>query len=150
MKDEGINIGIVQKFDTSDRRMRGVFYGFRKMFWKYLAKLGVQFYDPCCPEASAALVIGSTETRTGAGAISTNVHDTLIVSTGANAMTLAAGREGQFKFIRMKTDAGDATVTVTNGQGFTTLTFNDAGDFVYLHYIDAKWHIVTNSGVTAA
>lgn len=54
MKDFGINIGIVQQFDTSDRRKKGVFYGFRKMFWTYLRKLNVAFYDPCCDDASGS------------------------------------------------------------------------------------------------
>ena len=52
MKDEGIDKGLVQKFDTSDRMGKGHYYGFRKMFWKYLNKLNVGFYDPCCPESS--------------------------------------------------------------------------------------------------
>lgn len=50
----------------------------------------------------------------------------------------------------MKTDWGDGTLTVTNLQGGTTITFNDAGDFVYLFYQDAKWNILTNSGCTVA
>lgn len=50
----------------------------------------------------------------------------------------------------MKTDGGDGTLTVTNLQGGTTLTFNDAGDFVHLFYQDAKWNILTNSGATLA
>lgn len=90
------------------------------------------------------------QTLTGAGAVSLTTHTTLLVTTGANALTLAAGDEGQFKFIRMKTDGGDGTLTVTNLQGGTTITFNDAGDFVYLYYSDAKWHILTNSGTTVA
>lgn len=52
MKDQGLNKGLVQSFNTSDRRSKGVFYGFRKMFWTYLTKLNVGFYDPCCPEAN--------------------------------------------------------------------------------------------------
>lgn len=54
MIDEGINKGLVQKFNTSgyNANPAGVFYGFRKMFWKYLKKLHVPFYDPCCPAAS--------------------------------------------------------------------------------------------------
>lgn len=53
MKDEGILAATVQKFDTSSKTSKGVYYGWRKMFWKYLKKLNVPFYDPCCPEASA-------------------------------------------------------------------------------------------------
>lgn len=52
MRDSGINKGLVQEFQTSDRRTKGAFYGFRKMFWTYLKKLHVGFYDPCCEAAS--------------------------------------------------------------------------------------------------
>lgn len=54
MKDKGINSGLVQTFDTS-RRPKGqwkAIFGFRKMFWDYLNKLNVPFFDPCCPEAN--------------------------------------------------------------------------------------------------
>lgn len=54
MKDKGLNIGLVQEFNTSDKRQRGVWYGFRKMFWTYLKKLNVAFYDPCCEDASGS------------------------------------------------------------------------------------------------
>lgn len=93
---------------------------------------------------------GTPQTLTGAGAVNLTTYSTLLVTTGANALTLAAGSEGQHKFIRMKTDGGDGTLTVTNLQGGTTLTFNDAGDFVELYYLDAKWHIIVNSGATLA
>src|SRR5690349_14355821 len=116
MKDEGILKGYVKQFETSDRNNGGVFYGFRKMFWKYLTKLNVPFYDPCCAEASTGLVPG-TQTLTGAGAVNTTQRSTLLVTTGANALTLGLGTEGQTKFIRMKTDGGDGTLTVTGGQG---------------------------------
>jgi len=50
MKDQGIDKGLVQKFDTSLKQSKGK-YGFRKMFWDYLTKLGVTFVDKCCPDA---------------------------------------------------------------------------------------------------
>lgn len=93
---------------------------------------------------------GTPQTLTGAGAVNLTTFSTLLVTTSADALTLAAGTEGQHKFIRMKTDGGDGTLTVTNLQGGTTITFNDAGDFVELFYLDAKWHIVTNSGASVA
>lgn len=52
MKDSGLNKGLVQKFDTNDRREQGAFFGFRKMFWDYLNKLNVAFFDPCCSTAT--------------------------------------------------------------------------------------------------
>lgn len=105
------------------------------------------------PDAISILANGNqpgTQTLTGAGAVNLTQQNTVLVTTGANALTLAAGSEGQRKFIRMKTDGGDGTLTVTNLQGGTTLTFNDAGDFVELYYLDSKWHIIVNSGATLA
>ena len=57
MKDYGIDRGSIKEFDTSDRKQRGFatrarLWGFRKMFWDYLTKLGVAFFDVCCPAAS--------------------------------------------------------------------------------------------------
>ncbi len=55
MRDSGIDKGLVKQFNTSDRDKRGWakgFFGFRKMFWDYLKKLHVPFYDECCGDAS--------------------------------------------------------------------------------------------------
>lgn len=96
------------------------------------------------------LASGTPQTLTGPGAINLTTHTTLVVTTGTDALTLAAGAEGQFKFIRMKTDGGDGTITVTNLQGGTTITMDDEGDSVYLLYQDAKWNILTNNGCAVA
>ena len=69
----------------------------------------------------------------------------MLVTTRANALTLADGAEGQWKFIKMKTDGGDGTLTPTNLNGYSTITFNDAGDFVMLYFLDAKWNIIQKS-----
>lgn len=94
--------------------------------------------------------LATPQTLTGAGAISLNTADTLLTTTGANALTLAAGTEGQYKFIKLVVDGGDATVTVTNLQGGTQIVFNDVGDFVYLYYRGSKWNILTNSGCSVS
>jgi hypothetical protein len=55
MRDYGIDKGLVEFRDDSDRKQRGWskgFWGFRKMFRDYLTKLNVAFYDTCCPAAS--------------------------------------------------------------------------------------------------
>lgn len=98
----------------------------------------------------AVRTYGTPQTLTGAGAVNLTTYNTLLVTTAADALTLAAGTEGLHKFIRMKTDGGDGTLTVTNLQGGTTITFDDAGDFVELYYLDGKWHIIVNSGCTVA
>jgi hypothetical protein len=48
MKDYAI-MG-VQKIDTSKPYYKG-WFGLRKIFWDYLRKLHVAFYDPCCADA---------------------------------------------------------------------------------------------------
>lgn len=55
MIDKGLDKGVIRTINTSDRKQRGWgkgFFGFRKMFWDYLDKLHVVFYDECCTDAS--------------------------------------------------------------------------------------------------
>lgn len=54
MRDYGLNKSMVQEFETSNKRAKGAFYGFRKMFWTYLKKLNVPFFDACCEDASGS------------------------------------------------------------------------------------------------
>lgn len=82
---------------------------------------------------------GGSQTLTGAGAVSRATLRTNIVTTGANALTLADGYEGQEKFIVMKTDGGDGTLTPTNLYNGTTITFNDVGDSAHLLFTDSQW-----------
>lgn len=93
---------------------------------------------------------GTKQTLTGAGAVNITNRVTLVATTGANALTLAAGVEGLEKVITMITDGGDGTLTVTNPIGYTTITFNDIGDTVVLEYINTKWVIKSNFGCTVA
>jgi hypothetical protein len=130
--------------DTTFGEKAGLF-NLNKWLKKALKLYNVPFYDECCPTASTA-----SETLTGAGAVSLKTEITLLVTTGANALTLGAGFEGQKKFIKMKTDGGDGTLTPSSLQGGTTITFNDAGDFVNLIFVDGKWNVLTNSGTTIA
>lgn len=97
-------------------------------------------------------LVGSIETLTGAGAVSVSTIVTVLVTTGADALTLANGTAGQIKVIGMKTDGGDGTLTPTTKTGFSTITFNDAGDGVVLLYTDDTkgWVVVGNNGATLA
>lgn len=101
----------------------------------------------------------STETRTGAGAISISTAFTSLVTTGADALTLAAPGAAsipRIKVIHMLTDGGDGTLASTNivGQssGTTSITFNDAGDYLILAAVPGlnKWSVIKEGGVTAA
>ena len=143
----------------------------RKFLRDTLTELGVPAYDPCCPSNNVGYAVrvnsttGVTEqfngttwvrlnsaiqTLTGAGAVSVDTYATVLITTGANALTLAAGTNGQRKLIKLKTDGGDGTLTPSALEGGTTITFDDAGDFVELVYLDSKWNIIVNSGATVA
>lgn len=92
---------------------------------------------------------GTVQTLTGAGAVSITTLNTVIVSTGANALTLADGVSGQLKFLVMKTDGGDATLTPTTKTGFSTIVFNDAGDGCALMFTSTTgWIVFANNGCT--
>lgn len=97
-----------------------------------------------------SVVRESVATRTGAGAVPLTSSIVKIVTTGANALTLADGEEGQRISLVMVTDGGDGTLTPANFAGGTTATFNDAGDVLELLFLDGDWHITLNKGVTIA
>jgi len=92
----------------------------------------------------------TAETLTGAGAVNITALKTLLVTTAADALTLANGAEGQIKIIKMKTDGGDGTLTPTTPHGFATITFNDVGDSCILMWMDAGWIILGQNGCTVA
>ncbi len=81
-------------------------------------------------------------TATGAGAIDIVNAITHIVSTGVDALSLADGAEGQHKFIVMKTDNGDATLTPTHPGNFATILFDAVGDSAQLLFTNAAWHFM--------
>lgn len=88
---------------------------------------------------------GSTQALSGAGAVNLTTVTTKVTSTGANALTLADGFDGQVKKIVMIVDGGDATLTPTTKTGFTTIVFNDIGDGVDLVFTTTTGWIVTGS-----
>lgn len=143
----------------------------RKYVRDTLKAINVGYYDSCCPGDGTALpvvfnsVTGKTtyfngtayvtpgsvvQTLTGAGVVSLSNPSTLLVTAGAVAITLAAGVDGQRKFIKMKTYGGTATLTPTLLQGGTTLAFTAVNQFVELYFLDGKWNIIANSGATLA
>lgn len=96
-------------------------------------------------------VIGGVQGLTGAGAVNLTTVCTDITSTGANALTLANGTNGQIKILTMIVDGGDATLTPTTKTGFTTITFNDVGDSCMLQYHTTfGWMLVGTPSATAA
>ena len=101
---------------------------------------------------SADKTVATTETATGAGsavALSLDTLHTAIVTSGAQAFTLANGVNGQIKTISLVTDGGNATLTPATLNGGTTIVFVDAGDGVTLVYnTTGGWSAVANNGTT--
>lgn len=101
------------------------------------------------PVTSTGAFIGGTQALSGAGAVDIVSLTTKVTSTGANALTLANGADGQIKFIVMVVDGGDATLTPTTKTGFSTIVFNDIGDGVGLVYTTTTgWIVFANNGAT--
>lgn len=93
---------------------------------------------------------GSVQALAAAGAVNLTTVVTTIASAGAIALTLADGVSGQIKVITMITDGGDATLTVANLQGGTTIVFGDVGDTATLIFAGTKWAAIGLTGVTIA
>lgn len=89
---------------------------------------------------------------TGGAIIVTNYSTTINTDAGGDAFTLANGTQiGQLKKIRLVVDdGGNGVVTPTALTGGTTITFDDAGDYVVLIWSGTSWIVLENSGVTVA
>jgi len=88
---------------------------------------------------------------TAAGAVNLTTAVTTVASAAAIALTLANGSVGQVKIICMTTDGGDATLTPTTLNGYSTITFNDVGDSCVLIYnTTGGWSVISNQGCTLA
>ena len=80
------------------------------------------------------------QTLTGAGAVNITTSITHLVTTAADALTLADGATGQIKYIVMKTHGGNGTLTPAHFANGTTLTFDAVGDSVMLLFTNGSWH----------
>ena len=97
------------------------------------------------------LFSGTPQSLSGPGAVNLTTAVTELTTTGADALTLADGTEGQLKFIVMIADGGDGTLTPTNLAGAsTTITFNDVGDSAQLLFTNGEWYVVGQNGVVIA
>ena len=87
------------------------------------------------------------------GAINvTSYFTTLNTDAGGDAYTLANGTvSGQLKKIYLLVDGGgDAVITPTSLSGGTTITMNDANDYVVLIWNGTAWVVIENIGSTIA
>jgi hypothetical protein len=75
---------------------------------------------------------------------------TLNTDAGGDSYTLPNGTViGQLKKIYLLTDGGgNATITPTSLSGATTITMNDAGDYVVLVWTGLFWKVIENIGST--
>lgn len=97
------------------------------------------------------VVFGTVTTRSGAGAVPITAATVQLTTTGANALTLANGTNGQLLAIVMVTDGGDGTLTPTTKTGYTTITFTAVGNSVLLQYFTTLgWMVISNNGATVA
>jgi len=94
----------------------------------------------------------TAQALTAAGAVNITTAVTTIASSAAIALTLPNGGAGQIKIITMISDGGDATLTPTTLNGYTTITFNDDGDSCVLYFADATngWCVIANQGCVLA
>ncbi len=101
-----------------------------------------------------AAIITTPQALSGAGAINLTTSATDYTSTGAaEALTLADGTVGQIKTIThiVKGTLGTGVLTPTTKTGYTTVTFNNAGDSVTLRYCTtAGWCVIGSFGVVIA
>ena len=96
-------------------------------------------------------VFGTIGARSGAGAVPLTSSVVRLTTTGADALTLANGTNGQILTIVMVVDGGDGTLTPTTKTGFSTITFDAVGNSVTLQYFTTLgWMIVSNYGGTVA
>lgn len=98
--------------------------------------------------ATATYNPGGVDTRAGKGEVSVINEITLVTTTGASALTLADGVNGQRKVIKMITDGGDATLTPAHFADGTTITFDNT-DVAELVFADSKWQLVYASAAVA-
>ena len=72
----------------------------------------------------------------------------LVTTTALTSATLAdlnVGSAGHQIYIELDVDVGDLTVTPTNAKGFSSVTFDTAGDFVVLEWNGTQWEVSSAS-----
>lgn len=101
---------------------------------------GSKILGPSGVSTGTFIPLAAQQNLSGAGAISEILYYTTWTTTGANAATLAdGGTIGQLKLIQMIVDAGTGTLTPTNLDGGTTITFDDVGDTALLGWDGTNW-----------
>lgn len=88
-------------------------------------------------------VSGGYDMMSGAGAISLLTETTYVTSTGANALTLADGQDGQIKRVVHAVDGGSIAITPANFAGASpvsaVVTLSTAGDSITFQFLQGQW-----------
>jgi hypothetical protein len=121
MRDYGIDKGLIEFRDDSDRKQRGWskgFWGFRKMFRDYLTKLNVAFYDTCCPAAGDVTIrpVSYNDTSNQIRYFDSVTETWLPVTDGAgsfDSITLDDGTVGSLA-VRIGADANNGLYGVSD------------------------------------
>lgn len=94
--------------------------------------------------------VGAIDILTGGGAIRTDTLTTEIVTTGAQAFSLADGALGQIKILNMKTHGGTATITPATFSNATNILFNAKDDNVTLCFTSNGWVVIAGQSFTTS
>ena len=99
-------------------------------------------------DVQGGFILSETTTSSGAGAVAVtgSIHE--ITTTGADALTLADGTEGQVLNVVMVSDGGDGTLTPTNFANGSTLTF-DNNDTAQLLFTAGAWYFMGGNAAIA-
>lgn len=104
-------------------------------------------------EVLANVLRGSIDTRAHSGAAGVNTLITEMNSTGTGhaAVTLADGKEGQIKVLKLVTRGGsnNAVVTPANFADGTTITFDAANEVAILYFDGDDWQVAYTNATVA-
>ena len=95
-------------------------------------------FVPCYPDAAQ-------QALSGAGACNVTAFYTAVTTTGADALTLAAGTElGQLKKIQMIVDGGNGTLTIADpvSASLDVILLADAGDYAMCMWNGTAWRVI--------
>lgn len=93
-----------------------------------------------------AVLIGSTQALTGAGAANVTTETTKITTSGVlDAISLADGVNGQTKTVLHDVDGGSFVLTPTTKTGWSTFTSTVVGESITLRFVTTRGWIVIGS-----
>jgi hypothetical protein len=97
---------------------------------------------------SSGKVSGSYDMMSGAGALSLLTETTYFTSTGANALTLADGVDGQIKRVVLAVNGGSPVITPANFAGAApvsaTIQLTAAGSSVTFQFMQGQWWVIAS------